>query len=92
MMRRKPHTSAQTPQPAPRCEKTVEMPVGGVQPVVGVDPGKPGADKTAYHGVLIAKKDFVIRQEPYLRVIKVGDDLSDVPEKYHVNLRTEGVL
>lgn len=41
---------------------------------------------------LIAKKDFVIRQEPYERVICAGEDISDVPEKYHPNLRTEGVL
>lgn len=41
---------------------------------------------------MVAKKNFVIRQAPYLREIKVGDDLSDVPEKYHANLRTEGVL
>jgi hypothetical protein len=41
---------------------------------------------------LVAKKDFVIRQEPYSRVILAGEDISDVPEKYHANLRTEGVL
>lgn len=41
---------------------------------------------------LIAKKDFVIRQEPYQRVILAGEDISDVPKKYYSNLRTEGVL
>jgi hypothetical protein len=41
---------------------------------------------------LIAKKDFIIRQEPYERVIRAGEDISDVPAKYHPNLRTEGVL
>jgi hypothetical protein len=41
---------------------------------------------------LIAKKDFIIRQEPYERIIRAGDDLANVPEKYHPNLRTEGVL
>ena len=41
---------------------------------------------------LIAKKDFVINHNEYHRTIKVGDDLSDVPELYHQNLKTEGVL
>ena len=43
-------------------------------------------------GSLTAKKDFEIHQNGYDRVIKVGDDLSDVPELFHPNLRTEGVL
>jgi len=41
---------------------------------------------------LIAKKDFTLHHNEYRRTIKVGDDLSDVPELYHPNLRTEGVL
>lgn len=42
---------------------------------------------------LIAKKPFRIVQNDYdSGDIKIGDDLSSVPEKYHENLRTEGVL
>lgn len=41
---------------------------------------------------LIAKKDFWIRHNEYERVIKKGDDLSDVPKLYHENLKTEGIL
>ena len=41
---------------------------------------------------LIAQKNFTISHNEYVRHIKKGDDLSDVPEKYHANLRTEGVL
>lgn len=41
---------------------------------------------------LVALKDFRIVQNAYDRKIKAGDDLSDVPAKYLVNLRTEGVL
>jgi hypothetical protein len=44
------------------------------------------------HGTLVAKKDFEINHNEYHRVIKVGDDLSDVPDLYHENLRTEGVI
>jgi hypothetical protein len=40
----------------------------------------------------IAKKDFEIHHNDYHRVIKAGDDVSDVPEHYHPNLRAEGVL
>lgn len=40
----------------------------------------------------LAKKDFVICQNEYFREIKAGDDLSDVPEKFSQNLKTEGVL
>lgn len=43
-------------------------------------------------GPLIAKKDFSISHNEYVRHIKLGDDISDVPEQYHQNLRTEGVL
>lgn len=43
-------------------------------------------------GEMTAKKDFEIHQNDYHRVIKEGDDLSDVPECYHQNLKTEGVL
>lgn len=43
-------------------------------------------------GPLIAKKDFKIVHNEYVREIKVGDDLSDVPNMYLENLRTEQVL
>ncbi len=39
-----------------------------------------------------AKKAFVISQSGYVRNISVGDDLTDVPAKYHQNLKTEGVI
>lgn len=41
---------------------------------------------------LVAKRDFVICHNDYCRAIKEGDDLSDVPEMYLENLKTEGVL
>lgn len=41
---------------------------------------------------LIAQKDFVIAHNDYYKAIKKGDDLSSVPEKFLVNLRTEKVL
>lgn len=41
---------------------------------------------------LTAKKDFVLCHNDYLLSIQVGDDLSDVPECYHQNLISEGVL
>ena len=41
---------------------------------------------------LVAKKDFLILHNGYKRSIKVGDDLKDVPELYHQNLKTEGVI
>jgi hypothetical protein len=41
---------------------------------------------------LRAKKSFLIQQNEYSRKISVGDDLSDVPAKYHPNLKTEGVI
>lgn len=40
----------------------------------------------------LAKKDFVISHNGYERVIKKGDDLSDVPAMYLANLKTEGVI
>ena len=46
------------------------------------------ADKPA----LIAKKAFVICQNEYLRKIQEGEDVSDVPERFLVNLKTEGVI
>ncbi len=41
-----------------------------------------------------AKKDFVINHNDYVLVIKEGDDLdlSKIPELYHENLKTEGVI
>lgn len=47
--------------------------------------------KTNYAGVK-AKKDFVICQNDYYKEIKAGDDISDVPEVYHENLKTEQVI
>lgn len=41
---------------------------------------------------LVAKKDFTISHNEYVRKIKAGEDISDVPSHYHDNLRTEGVL
>jgi len=41
---------------------------------------------------LIAKKDFVISHNGYLKKIKAGEDISDVPSVYHANLKTEGIL
>ena len=43
-------------------------------------------------GDLIAKKDWVLFQNEYHRVIKQGDDCSDVPEQLKSALRTEGVI
>ena len=40
----------------------------------------------------IALKDFVITQNEFRADIKTGDDLSDIPVKYHDNLKTEGVI
>lgn len=47
----------------------------------------PGASKK-----LIAKKDFKIVHNDYVLDIKQGDDLSDVPEMYLANLKTEQVI
>ena len=41
---------------------------------------------------VIAKRDFVIHQNEIHIVIKAGDDLSHVPEKYLENLKTEAVI
>lgn len=41
---------------------------------------------------LVAKKDFVIVWNDYRREIKVGDVLTDVPEMFYENLKTEGVI
>jgi hypothetical protein len=41
---------------------------------------------------LVAKKAFVISHNEYFREIKAGDELSDVPEQYLTNLKTEGVI
>ena len=41
---------------------------------------------------VIAKRDFVIHQNDIHIVIKAGDDLSSVPEKYLENLKTEAVI
>ncbi len=42
---------------------------------------------------LIAKRDFPLNCPPHLvRDIKKGDDLSDIPEIYINNLKTEGVI
>lgn len=49
-------------------------------------------EKTASKCSLIAKKDFEINHNVYFRKIKKDDDLSDIPEIYHPNLATEGVI
>ena len=41
---------------------------------------------------LIAKRDFTICWNDYLRKIKKGDDVSDVPQMFHQNLKTEKVI
>lgn len=41
---------------------------------------------------IVAKKDFKIVQNEYERNIVKGEDISDVPERYWQNLKTEGVL
>lgn len=42
---------------------------------------------------MIAKKDFVIHQNETHIEIKAGDDLAGkIPEHFHENLKTEGVL
>lgn len=48
---------------------------------------KPQTPKT-----MIAKKNFEIHHNDYHCVIKEGDDLSQIPELYHANLKTEGVI
>jgi hypothetical protein len=41
---------------------------------------------------ILARKAFVIRHNEYERVIFPGEDLSDVPEIYLENLKTENVI
>lgn len=42
---------------------------------------------------LIALKDFHIFHPPHADIkIKEGDDLAEIPEIYHNNLATEGVI
>lgn len=41
---------------------------------------------------LLANKTFKIVHNNYVREIKEGDDLSDIPEMYLENLRTEGII
>lgn len=41
---------------------------------------------------VIALKDFVICQNDYRLEIKKGDDLSNVPDKFIENLKTEKVI
>ena len=40
----------------------------------------------------IALKDFVVSQNDFYLEIKEGDDLSEVPEMYLQNLKTEKVI
>jgi hypothetical protein len=42
--------------------------------------------------LMIAKKNFTIVQNDYVCVIKVGDNLINVPERFHANLKTEGII
>lgn len=48
--------------------------------------------KTEFKPKLRAKKAFEIIHNGYMRKIAVGDDLTDVPEIFHQNLKTEGVI
>lgn len=41
---------------------------------------------------LIAKKDFTICFNEYSRKIEAGEEIGDVPEIFHQNLKTEGVI
>lgn len=43
-------------------------------------------------GSIFAKKDFIIHQNEIHIEIKKGDDLSDIPDKFLENLKTEGVM
>ena len=50
------------------------------------------SEQKKLEGQMIAKKAFEIHQNDYHKVIKKGDDLSDVPKVYWPNLKTEGVI
>lgn len=69
---------------------------GGVVPPEPIQPPPDGQVVTKEYRVPVdsftAKKDFEIHHNDYHRVIKAGDDVSDVPEHYHPNLKTEGVI
>jgi len=39
-----------------------------------------------------AKKDFIILHNDFRADIKAGDDLSDIPDLYFQNLKTEKVI
>lgn len=41
---------------------------------------------------MIAKKDHVILQNDFYLVIKAGDDLKGIPEKYIPTLKAEKIL
>ncbi len=41
---------------------------------------------------LVALRDFVICWNEYYKEIKAGDDISDVPEMFYENLKTEKVI
>jgi hypothetical protein len=49
-------------------------------------------DKPKEKELLKAKKDFIIKQNEYMRVIRAGESIADIPEVYHANLKTEGVI
>lgn len=55
-------------------------------------PEQPVEESVRQVPALRAKRNFHIRHNDYERVIAEGDDLSDVPERYHQNLKTEGVI
>ena len=42
--------------------------------------------------ILIAQRDFVIFQNDYERVIVKDEDISDIPERFHQNLKTEKII
>lgn len=59
-----------------------------------VKPAKKEADQEmqSVSDALIAKKAFVICHNEYMRKIEAGEEIGDVPEIFHQNLKTEGVL
>lgn len=50
------------------------------------------AKEQAVKQELKALKDFKIVHNGYVKEIKKGEDISDVPPMYHPNLKTEGVI
>lgn len=57
-----------------------------------VEPVEKAVEYVEKSGAMIAKRDFTISHNEYLRKIKAGEDVSDVPSVYHENLKTENVI